>query len=99
MLETIGVDSIDELFREIPDGVHFRADLNVPPALTEPELVAHLEQLAAKNLNTRKRLSFLGAGICDHYAPAVVDGVLQRGESLTGYTPYQPEMSQGILQA
>jgi glycine cleavage system P protein (glycine dehydrogenase) subunit 1 len=99
MLETIGVDSIDDLFRDIPDGVHFRGDLDVPPALTEPELVAHLEELAAKNLDTTKQLSFLGAGIYDHYVPAVVDAVLQRGEFLTAYTPYQPEMSQGVLQA
>jgi glycine dehydrogenase subunit 1 len=99
MLETIGVDSIEELFRDVPDGVHFRGDLDVPPALSEPELVAHLEQLAAKNIDTSKQLSFLGAGIYDHYVPAVVDAVLQRGEFLTAYTPYQPELSQGVLQA
>ena len=59
----------------------------------------HLEELAAKNVDTTKELSFLGAGIYDHYVPAVVDAVLQRGEFLTAYTPYQPEMSQGVLQA
>jgi glycine dehydrogenase subunit 1 len=99
MLETIGVDSVAELFRDIPAGVHFQGDLDVPPALTEPEVVAHLEQLAAKNLDTTRQLSFLGAGIYDHYVPAIVDAVLQRGEFLTAYTPYQPEMSQGVLQA
>src|SRR5262249_15493127 len=65
----------------------------------EPELVAHLERLAARNLHTGAEVSFLGAGIYDHYVPAVVDAVLQRGELLTAYTPYQPEMSQGGLQA
>jgi glycine dehydrogenase subunit 1 len=99
MLETIGVDSIAELFRDVPEGVRFHGDLAVPPALSEPELVAHLEALAAKNVDTTKELSFLGAGIYDHYVPAVVDAVLQRGELLTAYTPYQPEMSQGVLQA
>ncbi len=99
MLETIGVASVAELFRDVPDGVHFRGDLNVPPALSEPEVVAHLEGLAAKNLDTSRQLSFLGAGIYDHYVPAIVDAVLQRGEFLTAYTPYQPEMSQGVLQA
>jgi glycine dehydrogenase subunit 1 len=99
MLETIGVDSVAELFRDIPDGVRFRGELAVPPALSEPELAAHLEALAAKNVDTTKELSFLGAGIYDHYVPAVVDAVLQRGELLTAYTPYQPEMSQGVLQA
>src|SRR4051794_22977321 len=99
MLETVGVESVDELFRDIPEAMRFRRELDVPPALSEPELVAHLEALAAKNLDTTKQLSFLGAGIYDHYVPAVVDAVLQRGEFLTAYTPYQPEMSQGVLQA
>jgi glycine dehydrogenase subunit 1 len=99
MLAEIGVDSIDELFRDIPAGVHVRGELDVPRALSEPEIVAHLEALAAKNVDTTKELSFLGAGIYDHYVPAIVDAVLQRGELLTAYTPYQPEMSQGVLQA
>src|SRR5207247_561730 len=64
-----------------------------------PELAAHLGELAARNHDTTRELSFLGAGIYDHYVPAVVDAVLQRGEFLTAYTPYQPEMSQGVLQA
>jgi glycine dehydrogenase subunit 1 len=97
MLATIGVGSVDELFRDIPDGVHFRGDLDVPPALPEAELMRHMEELAAKNVVDE--VSFLGAGIYDHYVPAVVDAVLQRGEFLTAYTPYQPEMSQGVLQA
>src|SRR2546429_6739234 len=99
MLETIGVDSIDELFEQIPAGVRFGRPLALEPALSEPELVAHLSELAARNIDTNRELSFLGAGIYDHYVPAVVDAVLARREFLTAYTPYQPEMSQGVLQA
>jgi glycine dehydrogenase subunit 1 len=99
MLETIGVGSVEELFRDIPEGVRFRGDLALEPALSEAELVAHLEDLAARNVHTGEELSFLGAGIYDHYVPAIVDAILARGEFLTAYTPYQPEMSQGVLQA
>jgi len=99
MLAAIGVDSVDELFADIPAGVRLDRELELEPALSEPELVAHLEQLAAQNFGTRRELSFLGAGVYDHYVPAVVDAILQRGEFLTAYTPYQPELSQGVLQA
>jgi glycine dehydrogenase subunit 1 len=99
MLATIGVDTIEELFRDIPAGVRFGRELDLEPALTEQELSRELEELAARNVDTSKELSFLGAGMYDHYVPAVVDTVLQRGEFLTAYTPYQPEMSQGVLQA
>ncbi len=99
MLGSIGVSSVEELFVDIPAGVRFDRELDVPRALSEPELVAHLSELAIKNVHTGAQLSFLGAGIYDHYVPAVVDAVLSRGELLTAYTPYQPEMSQGVLQA
>jgi glycine dehydrogenase subunit 1 len=99
MLAAIGVSSVEELFREIPEGVRFHGRLDLERALSEPELVAHLEELAARNAHTGVELSFLGAGIYDHYVPAVVDAILARGEFLTAYTPYQPEMSQGVLQA
>src|SRR6266480_1747841 len=99
MLETIGVDSIDELFEQIPVGVRLGRALELEPALSEPELVAHLNELASRNIDTGRELSFLGAGMYDHYVPAIVDAVLQRGEFLTAYTPYQPELSQGVLQA
>jgi glycine dehydrogenase subunit 1 len=97
MLAAIGVSSIDELFRDIPEGVRYGRELDIAPALTESELQRHMEELAAKNVVDE--VCFLGAGIYDHYVPAVVDAVLQRGELLTAYTPYQPEMSQGVLQA
>jgi glycine dehydrogenase subunit 1 len=99
MLRTIGVSSVEELFRDIPPGVRFGRELDLEPALSEHELSAHLTELAGRNVDTTRELSFLGAGIYDHYVPAVVDTVLQRGEFLTAYTPYQPEMSQGVLQA
>jgi glycine dehydrogenase subunit 1 len=99
MLETIGVASVQELFQDIPEAVRFGRELALEPALPEAELVAHLEELASRNAHTGAELSFLGAGIYDHYVPAIVDAVLARGEFLTAYTPYQPEMSQGVLQA
>jgi glycine dehydrogenase subunit 1 len=97
MLAAIGVASVEELFRDIPPGVRFPRALDVPRALSEAELSRHLEELAARNVVDQ--VSFLGAGVYDHYVPAVVDAVLQRGELLTAYTPYQAELSQGILQA
>ena len=99
MLAAIGVASIDELFAQIPDAVRFTRELDVPRALGESELVRHLEELAARNVGASDELSFLGCGIYDHYVPAIVDTFLGRGEFLTAYTPYQPEMSQGVLQA
>ena len=99
MLAAIGVDSVDELFRDVPAGVRFGRELDLEPPLTELELQRHLEALAARNVDTTRELSFLGAGVYDHYVPAIADAVLQRGEFLTAYTPYQPEMSQGVLQA
>src|SRR5919204_101841 len=92
-------DAIDELFRDVPGAVRFERALDLEPALSEQELSAHLGALAARNVDATRELSFLGAGIYDHYVPAVVDTVMQRGEFLTAYTPYQPEMSQGVLQA
>ena len=99
MLQAVGVASVDELFRDIPAGVRLDRDLDLEAALSEHELSAHLTELASRNVDTTRELSFLGAGIYDHYVPGVVDAVLQRGELLTAYTPYQPEMSQGVLQA
>ena len=99
MLRTIGVSSVEELFRDIPRGVRLDRELQLERPLPEAELSAHLGELAARNVDTTREISFLGAGIYDHYVPAVVDMLMQRGEFLTAYTPYQPEMSQGVLQA
>ena len=99
MLAAIGVSSVDELFEQIPEGVRLGRELDVPPALSELELYAHLSELAGRNAHSSAELSFLGAGIYEHYVPSVVDLLLSRGEFLTAYTPYQPEMSQGVLQA
>jgi glycine dehydrogenase subunit 1 len=99
MLAAIGVSTVEALFEQVPEGVRLHRSLELEPALSEPELVRHLEELASRNSHNGIELSFLGAGIYDHYVPAVVDAILARGELLTAYTPYQPEMSQGVLQA
>src|ERR671932_2070984 len=99
MLATIGVESVADLFEQIPQGVRLTRPLDLEPELSEQELVEHLSELAARNVDANRELSFLGAGIYDHYVPAFVDAMLARGEFLTAYTPYQPELSQGVLQA
>jgi glycine dehydrogenase subunit 1 len=99
MLEAIGVSSIEELFADLPTGVRLDRELDLPPALSEQELTSYFEGLAGENAHVGAEVSFLGAGMYDHYVPAIVDAVLQRGELLTAYTPYQPELSQGVLQA
>ncbi len=97
MLAKIGVGSVEELFRTIPEGVKLDRELNVPAAMSEPELVAHFEALGADNRYT-DYLSFLGGGIYPHFIPSVVDYLAGRGEFVSPYTPYQPEVSQGTLQ-
>lgn len=100
MLETIGVDSIDELFREIPPHLRIKeASLNLPPALDEQQLLSHLAELSRRNVHAGTATCFLGAGIYDRFIPATVGALISRGEFLTAYTPYQPEFSQGYLQA
>jgi glycine cleavage system P protein (glycine dehydrogenase) subunit 1 len=99
MLAAIGVEHLTELFEQVPPGVRLGRELDLEPALCEQEIVDHLSALADRNVGTERELSFLGAGIYDHYVPAIVDMVLSRGELLTAYTPYQPEVSQGVLQA
>jgi glycine dehydrogenase subunit 1 len=99
MLKAVGVKSLDDLFEAVP-AKHRFPELNLPPALTEMEAAAHLGELASTNENVREHLiSFLGAGAYHHYVPSVVDHMLRRGEFYTAYTPYQPEISQGTLQA
>lgn len=99
MLEVIGVESIEELFSDVPERVRFQGDLRVKPAKAESALVKELSELARKNANTKEYASFLGAGVYDHYIPVIVDHVISRSEFYTAYTPYQPEISQGELQA
>lgn len=99
MLETVGVKSLDDLFEAVP-AKHRFPRLNLPPALTEMEAMQELSGLAQANENVQSDLiSFLGAGMYNHYIPSVVDHILRRGEFYTAYTPYQPEISQGTLQA
>ncbi len=98
MLEAIGLGSTDELFRDVPQSVRF-PDLDLPDALTEMEAVAELSEIASYNLPACESIIFLGAGAYNHYIPSVVDHILRRGEFFTAYTPYQPEISQGTLQA
>lgn len=97
MLAKIGISSVDELFQCIPDDLKFKKKLDVPEALTEPELVRKMEKMASQN-DFHHFLSFLGAGAYPHMIPSVVDYLSSRGEFISPYTPYQPEVSQGTLQ-
>src|SRR5512147_3197544 len=98
MLAAIGVGSLDDLFEAVP-AKHRFPNLDLPPALTEMEALDELSGLAQANENVREDLiSFLGAGMYNHYIPSVIDHMLRRGEFYTAYTPYQPEISQGTLQ-
>src|SRR4051794_41716783 len=98
MLERIGAGSIDELFAGVPEGVRLDRPLELPAGLPEQEVFARLRALAARNVSAEDEISFLGAGMYDHYVPALIDTLLGRSEFLTPYTPYQPEISQGGLQ-
>ena len=98
MLDAMGVGSIDELFAEIPAELRLGRPLDLPPGLSETECFDHLASLAKRNAHADEELCFLGAGMYDHYVPAIVDAITQRSEFLTPYTPYQPEVSQGGLQ-
>ncbi len=99
MLGTIGIQSLDQLFDMVPPEFRLKRALEIGPALSELELTNHITGLLAKNRGTDQRVCFLGAGSYDHFIPAVVDHLASRGEFYTAYTPYQPEASQGTLQA
>ena len=99
MLASIGAASVDELFAMVPAELRLARPLALPAAQTELELTAHMQQLAAANTSAGEALCFLGGGSYDHFVPAVVDALSSRGEFYTSYTPYQPEASQGNLQA
>ena len=98
MLEAIGVASVDELFDQIPSDLRLRRPLELPEGLSETEVFDELAALARRNADADAELCFLGAGMYDHYVPALVDAITSRSEFLTPYTPYQPEVSQGGLQ-
>jgi glycine dehydrogenase subunit 1 len=98
MLSAIGCSSIEELFRDIPAGVRFDRRLDLPEGKPEQQVYAELAELAAKNTSADDEVSFLGAGMYDHYVPSFIDTLMGRAEFLTPYTPYQPEVSQGGLQ-
>ena len=98
MLRTIGVGSLEDLFQDVPTEHRF-PKLDLPAALTEMEVQAEMRNLASANETVRDLVCFLGAGAYNHYIPAAVDSILRRGEFYTAYTPYQPEISQGTLQA
>jgi glycine dehydrogenase subunit 1 len=99
MLERIGVRRVEDLFADIPDEIRFRGALDLPSAMSEPEVVAHLARLGARNGGLCPATRFLGAGAYQHHLPAAVGELALRSEFVTAYTPYQPELSQGTLQA
>lgn len=99
MLDTIGIESTEELFSDIPKNVRLQRELHLKKPTSEAQLKKELSDLASKNDNIKQYPSFLGAGVYDHFIPSVVDHVISRSEFYTAYTPYQPEISQGELQA
>lgn len=98
MLQRIGLSKVEDLFSDVPKEFRY-PDLNLPEAVSEMETLQNLKDLAGANDSTDDLICFLGAGAYNHYVPAAVDAIISRGEFLTSYTPYQPEVSQGTLQA
>ncbi len=98
MLDAIGVATVDDLFADVPEELRLARPLELPDGKPEQEVTAYLRDLAARNVCAEDEISFLGAGMYDHYVPALVDSIASRSEFLTPYTPYQPEVSQGGLQ-
>ena len=97
MLEKIGLSSLAELFRNIPENLKLKKELNLPRPLTESELIQYFENIGKKN-SYSEFISFLGGGAYRHFIPAIVDYLSSRGEFISPYTPYQPEVNQGTLQ-
>ncbi len=98
MLDAVGVEKMEDLFKDVPSQHRFPA-LNLPPAMSEMEVARELQEISMANESVFDLACFLGAGVYNHYVPAAVDAIIRRGEFLTAYTPYQPELSQGTLQA
>ena len=99
MLKSIGASSIEELFSDIPEDVKFNRELNINSPMSELEVQKHIKALCSKNKGTEDLVCFLGAGVYDHYIPSIIKHIISRSEFYTAYTPYQPEISQGTLQA
>lgn len=99
MMSDIGIQNLEELFKTIPAQYQYQGQFSFPAAMSEQELTQHLFDLSVSNLHALKSASFLGGGAYHHYVPALVDALISRGEFMTSYTPYQPEISQGTLQA
>jgi glycine dehydrogenase subunit 1 len=99
MLDTIGVGSFDELFEAVPENLRLRRALDVPPALSEVELAEHMTEMSSRSKGAAQLTCFAGGGAYEHYVPAAARSLAGRGEFTTSYTPYQPELSQGVLQA
>lgn len=98
MLKSIGLNSLDQLFDDIPKDMQLGRELNLPKAMSELEVKRYLSEMAKKNCSLSELTCFLGAGAYDHYIPSVIDHIISRSEFYTSYTPYQPEISQGTLQ-
>ena len=98
MLARIGVGSVEDLFEAIPAGLRLKQPLNLPDGMSEQDVYEHLASFARRNRHADEEVTFLGAGMYDHYQPALIDSIVSRSEFLTPYTPYQPEISQGGLQ-
>lgn len=99
MLKSIGAESVEELFNDIPEDVRLNRQLNINPSMSEMEVQKHVKTLSNKNKSTEDLVCFLGAGVYDHYIPSIIKHIVSRSEFYTAYTPYQPEISQGTLQA
>src|SRR6185503_2713235 len=99
MLEEMGVRSIEDFFNSIPAHLRLKEPLKLPPAQSELELIRFFKALAAQNADPNRTSTFLGAGVYDHFRPVIIDTIISRSEFYTTYTPYQPEIAQGTLQA
>ncbi|MBS4216176.1 aminomethyl-transferring glycine dehydrogenase subunit GcvPA [Neobacillus rhizophilus] len=99
MLALLSISSTEALFEDLPEEIRLDGELNIPEAVPEPLLLKKMQQLAGQNINANQYPTFLGAGTYDHYIPSVVNHMISRSEFYTAYTPYQPEISQGELQA
>ncbi|MEM2073907.1 MAG: glycine dehydrogenase, partial [Nitrososphaeria archaeon] len=99
VLDKIGVKDVEELYSDVPDEIKIKGELNLPNALNEMEIEKYVGKVLEKNMVHDEVLTFLGAGLPPHYVPAAIESIISRSEFYTAYTPYQPEISQGILQA